>query len=137
MTPGNVCLLSFPAFGDADGWLTPLESGKNVPFDIRRVYYIFGTSPEVVRGKHAHRTLKQLLVAVSGQIDITCEYGGQTATYCLDGPTSGLVIEGLVWHTMQNFSENSVLMVLASDHYDERDYIRDYQVFLEEEKKCR
>lgn len=132
----NVQLVPLPSYGDGDGWLTPIEAGKDIPFEVKRVYYIYRTKEGVTRGKHAHRKLKQILVAVSGSMNVTCECGGQRKTYCLDAPTKGLLIEGLVWRTMQNFSEHGVLMVLASDYYDEKDYIRNYKDFIEEEKKC-
>lgn len=120
--------------GDARGKLIPLEAAsEEVPFDVRRVYYIFDTTPGTVRGLHAHRELKQLLVCVSGACTISCELpDGTRSMYRLDWPTKGLLIEGLVWREMSEFSKDAVLMVLASEHYDVGDYIRDYAVFLKE-----
>ena len=120
--------------GDERGKLIPLEAGcEDVPFDVRRVYYIFDTTPGTVRGMHAHRALKQLLVCVSGACTISCEMpDGTRSTHRLDWPTKGLLIEGLVWREMSEFSKDAVLVVLASEHYDISDYIRDYAVFLKE-----
>ena len=126
--------LELTPHGDSRGQLIPLEAGgEEVPFEVRRVYYIFDTTPGTVRGKHAHRTLKQLLVCVSGACTIDCELpDGTRSTHRLDWPTKGLLIEGLVWREMREFSKDAVLMVLASEHYDISDYIRDYVVFLKE-----
>ena len=120
--------------GDARGKLIPLEAGgAEVPFDVKRVYYIFDTTPGTVRGMHAHRALKQLLVCVSGACTISCEMpDGARSTHRLDWPTKGLLVEGLVWREMSEFSKDAVLMVLASEHYDVGDYIRDYDQFKKE-----
>lgn len=91
-----------------------------------------------MRGHHAHRQLKQLLVCVSGACTIRCDFGdGRVEDVTLDWPDQGLLIEGLVWRDMLHFSKGSVLMVLASDHYDEADYIRDYETFLQLSKAFR
>lgn len=121
--------------GDPRGWLIPLENGRNVPFSVKRVYYIFGTRQGIVRGHHAHKKLKQLLIATSGSCLIQCEWNGKKNEYALDSPEKGLLIEGMVWHTMSDFTPECVLTVLASDYYDEADYIRDYDIFLQEASK--
>lgn len=118
--------------GDDRGSLIAVENGKNIPFEIRRVYYIFGTHADVARGFHAHRKLQQMLVATSGSVELRWEYDEQKGSTILNSPTEGLLIEGLVWREMHNFSPDCVLMVLASEYYDEADYIRDYDVFLQE-----
>ena len=120
--------------GDSRGQLIPLEAdGAEVPFDVKRVYYIFDTTPGTVRGKHAHRRLNQVLVCVSGACTIVCELpDGTRSEHRLDWPTKGLVIEGVVWREMKDFSKDAVLMVLASEHYDPTDYIRDYDQFRKE-----
>lgn len=117
--------------GDERGKLIPLEAGAgDVPFDVKRVYYIFDTTPGTVRGRHAHRRLSQVLVCVSGACTIVCELpDGTRSEHRLDWPTKGLVIEGVVWREMKDFSKDAVLMVLASEHYDPTDYIRDYGEF--------
>ncbi len=122
--------IDFNVYGDERGRLVALEKGCNLPFDVRRVYYIFGTGPNVTRGCHAHKNLKQMLVALSGRVDVTCEYRDRKETFTLDDPASGLFIEGMVWRTMTGFTPETVLMVLASEYYSEADYIRDYATFL-------
>ena len=126
--------LTLTPHGDDRGKLIPLEAGgTDVPFEVKRVYYIYDTTPGTVRGLHAHRALKQLLVCVSGACTITCEQPDGTRTsHRLDWPTKGLLVEGLVWREMSDFSKDAVLMVLASEHYDTGDYIRDHAEFLRE-----
>lgn len=127
----NVQELEFTAHGDARGQLIPLEAGSSqIPFDVKRAYYIFDTTPGTVRGCHAHKTLRQMLICVSGACTIDCELpDGTKSSHRLDWPTKGLLVEGLVWRTMRDFSKDAVLFVLASEHYSEDDYIRDYEVF--------
>ena len=126
-------LIQFPIHGDERGSLVALECEQDIPFKVRRVYYIYGTQPGVPRGFHAHRKLKQILIAVSGSVTIDCEYLTKKEKFILDSPEQALLIEGLVWHEMHNFSENCVLLVLASEHYCEEDYIRNYDDFKKEE----
>ena len=132
-TAPKVSLMSLDVHGDDRGSLIALENGKNLPFNVKRVYYIFDTKTGVSRGKHAHRDLKQLLIAVSGGVKIKCEYKNKTEEFLLDHPAKGLFIEGLVWREMYDFSPDCVLAVLASEYYNEADYIRDYQTFLKED----
>lgn len=126
-------LISFKIHGDDRGSLVALENGHNLPFDVKRVYYIYGTKPNVARGFHAHKKLKQLLIAVSGTVTVKCEYNGSQKEYTLNRPDEGLLIEGLVWREMHDFSSDCVLLVLADDYYNEDDYIRDYDVFKQED----
>ena len=116
--------------GDERGMLIALEEGKNVPFPIRRVYYMFETKSDVRRGFHAHRNLKQLAVAVRGSVRFHLDDGKDTAEILLDDPAKGLLLDRLIWREMYDFSEDCVLMVLADQLYDESDYIRDYDEFL-------
>lgn len=129
----KTALISFQVHGDDRGSLVALEDGHNLPFDVKRVYYIYGTKTGIARGFHAHRKLKQLLIAVSGSVTIKCEYGGQNKEYILDKPNEGLLIDGFVWREMHDFSPDCVLMVLADEYYSEDDYIRDYDIFKQEE----
>lgn len=108
---------------------------KNVPFEIKRVYYIFNTEQGVSRGYHAHKTLKQILVCVSGSCNIKLDNGVNTEEIILNKPNQGLFIEGMIWREMHEFSRDCVLMVLANELYNEEDYIRSYQDFIEEGKK--
>ncbi len=124
--------IQFDAFGDERGQLVPLEAHKNIPFDIKRVYYIFGTKPGIRRGFHAHRNLKQMLICTSGGCRILLDDGKNQQQVHLNQLNMGLYIDGMVWREMYDFSEDCVLMVLASDLYDEADYIRDYEQFVKE-----
>lgn len=128
----EVKIIDFTVHGDIRGSLVALECTKEIPFTVRRVYYIFGTKADVSRGFHAHRKLKQLLIAVSGSVTILCEHGTEKKKFQLDSPDKGLLIEGLVWREMHDFSSDAVLLVLASEYYSEGDYIRDYGEFLRE-----
>lgn len=123
--------LKFDMHGDERGKLIALESlSEQIPFEVKRVYYIFDTTPGTVRGKHAHRQLKQVLICLAGACTIDCELpDGTKSSHRLDWPDRGLLIEGLVWREMRDFSKDAVLMVLASEHYDERDYVRDYGTY--------
>ena len=125
-------LLNFLVRGDHTGNLVALEKGADFPFDIKRVYYIWGTQPNVIRGKHAHRKLEQVIVCISGSCDFVLDNGKEKTTVHLDNPATGLHIKSNIWREFTNFSPDCVLMVLASEHYDEKDYIRNYQDFLSE-----
>ena len=122
--------ISLKPLGDERGLLVALEGNKSVPFDIKRVYCIFGTKEGVARGFHAHRNLKQVVVCVTGSCRFVLDNGKQREEVVLDKSTIGLLINDLTWREMYDFSPDCVLMVLASEHYDESDYIRDYQEFL-------
>jgi hypothetical protein len=122
-------IIDFPPLGDNRGSLVALEAHKTVPFDIKRVYYIFGTQPSVSRGFHAHRILQQLAVCVSGKCRIILDNGSCREEIWLDSPTKGLLIGDLIWREMYDFSADCVLLVLASENYKESDYIRSYDDF--------
>lgn len=129
----GVKLVDFDVHGNKSGYLIALESlSEQIPFEVKRVYYIFGVNDNSVRGKHAHYQLKQLLICVNGSIDITVEDGKTKELFRLDNPSKGLYIEGFIWREMKNFSQNAVLVVLASEHYSEADYVRDYEKFKRE-----
>lgn len=123
-------ILTFPIIGDSRGSLIALETFENIPFDVKRVYYIFDTLSGVSRGFHAHQNLKQVLICVKGSCRILLDDGNLKDNITLDSPQTGLLIESLVWREMHDFSEDCVLLVLASEYYDETDYIRDYDNFL-------
>jgi len=124
-------LINFKTLGDDRGSLIAVEEGYNAPFDIKRVYYIFDTKQDVERGFHAHINLKQLAIVVKGSCTFILDNGTKREEIVLNNPNQGLLIEGLIWREMKDFSEDCVLVVLASEHYDENDYIRDYNKFLE------
>lgn len=121
----------FKSLGDERGSLVALESNRTVPFDIKRVYYIFGTKEGVSRGFHAHRNLKQVAICVTGSCRFVLDNGKQREELILNGTEKGILIDGLIWREMHDFSPDCVLMVLASEYYDELDYIRDYNVFID------
>ena len=127
----KIKLIDFEIRGDARGSLIALEKEHNVPFDIKRVYYIFDTTGGVRRGFHAHKNLKQLAICVKGSCKFLLDDGTNKNIYNLNEPTKGLYIEGLIWREMFDFSHDCVLMVLADAYYDEGDYIRDYTRFIE------
>jgi len=123
--------ISFNPLGDERGSLVALEGSKSVPFDIKRVYYLFDTKDGVSRGFHAHRNLKQVAVCVTGSCRFILDNGKRREEVVLNKSTTGLLINDLTWREMYDFSPDCVLMVLASEYYDESDYIRDYQEFLQ------
>ncbi len=125
-------LLNFPVHGDHTGSLVALEKGKDFPFAIKRVYYIWGTKQTAIRGKHAHRKLEQVIICTSGSCDFILDNGRKKEVVHLDSPSTGLYIKNNIWREFTNFSKNCVVMVLASEHYDEQDYIRNYKDFLQE-----
>lgn len=127
--------IDFPPLGDERGSLVALEAEKKVPFPIKRVYYIFGTKEGVSRGFHAHRQLQQVAVCVTGKCRMVLDNGKKREEAWLDSPTKGVLIQDMVWREMHDFSPDCVLLVLASEHYDECDYIRNYQDFLDVLKK--
>lgn len=122
-------LLDFPKLTDERGSLTFLEGSEHVPFDIRRVYYIYDVPKNQTRGEHAHEDLDQVLVAVSGQFKVEIDDGRSRTTVTLDSPDEGLYLTGLTWREMRAFSEHAVCLVLASDYYDEDDYVHNYEEF--------
>lgn len=128
----EVSELSFVGIGDSRGELVALESNKNIPFDIKRVYYMYQISKGAERGFHAHIKLKQVAVCVAGSCTIEVECVDGKSSYLLDTPDKGLYMSGLVWREIKNCSDDCVLMVLADALYSEVDYIRNYQSFLSE-----
>ena len=125
-----VKLIDFPLLGDSRGSLVAVEAKKTVPFDIMRVYFIFGTKQGVARGFHAHKALKQVAVCVTGSCRMLLDNGLEKEEVLLDSPTKGLVIDDFIWREMHDFTPDCELLVLASEYYDEDDYIRDYDDFL-------
>jgi dTDP-4-dehydrorhamnose 3,5-epimerase-like enzyme len=130
---GLINWIRFRPLGDERGSLVALEVGRSmdIPFEVRRVYYIYGTGQGVSRGFHAHRDLRQVAICVSGRCRIVLDNGGQRDEAWLDSPLKGLVIEKMVWRELHDFSPDCVLLVLASEHYDEADYIRSFDEFIE------
>ncbi len=122
-------LLQFQDVTDQRGSLLALEQLRNIPFEIKRVYCIYGVSPKEERGFHAHLELEQVAFCLSGSVTIDVEYSKGKERFALTNPAQGLYMGGLVWREMKAFSEDAVLMVIASDYYDEGDYVREYENF--------
>ncbi|MGJ0457045.1 FdtA/QdtA family cupin domain-containing protein [Aliarcobacter cryaerophilus] len=122
-------LVDFKTLGDERGSLIAIEQGYNAPFEIKRVYYIFDTKEGVERGFHAHINLKQMAIVVKGSCTFVLDDGEKREEIKLNNPNQGLFIEGLIWREMKDFSSDCVLVVLASEYYDENDYIRSYDFF--------
>ena len=129
--PDGCRLVPLTDRGDERGSLVAIEQCGDVPFAIARVYYLFATRDGVIRGLHAHRSLRQFAVAVRGSCTILLDDGTRSETLRLDDPSVGLILPPMVWHEMSDFSDDCVLMVLADAPFDEADYIRDYGRFLE------
>ena len=123
-------LINMKVMGDERGKLVSLESNKNIPFELKRVYYIFDTLPNQERGKHAHKNMEQIIVAMDGACEFVLDDGKNRETVWLNRPDVGLYIGKNMWREMRNFSYGCKLMVLASDYYNENEYIRDYEEFL-------
>lgn len=121
--------ICFAVHGDDRGSLVALESCRDIPFEIKRLYYIFGTIPGTPRGFHAHRNLKQVFVCVSGACTILLDDGTVRESIRLTKPTEGILLEGVLWRELTGFTDDCVLLVLASEYYDELDYIRSYDEF--------
>jgi len=128
-------LLEFKVMGDERGSLVSLEEEKNIPFNIKRVYYIYGTKTDTVRGKHAHVNLQQVAICVSGSCKFLLDDGNTKETIELNSPNIGLYIGKNMWREMYDFSQDCVLIVLANEYYDENEYVRNYEEFLKIIKK--
>lgn len=123
--------------GDERGLLVAIESGIDIPFEIKRVFYIYGTQPNIPRGQHAHHKTKQYLIAVNGSCMVTLDNGQSKEIHELNQPNIGLFQDAMVWGTMHDFSADCVLLVLADQHYNEADYIRNYDDFKQLVSGCK
>ena len=127
----NHCkLIELPKFNDARGNLSVIEGGQHIPFDIKRVYYLYDVPGGSDRGSHAHKNLHQFIVAMSGSFDVVLDDGKEKKRFHLNRSYSGLYVCPMMWRDLDNFSSGSVCVVLASAHYDADDYIRNYEEFL-------
>ena len=127
----KVKMLEFPQLGDERGHLVIVEGGVDIPFEIKRAFYIYGSEHDVVRGQHANRKTEFVLINVAGKSKVKVKDGeGNEAIYCLNRPHTGIYLPTMVWKDMYDFSEDSVLLVLASEHYDANEYIRNYDDFV-------
>lgn len=126
----QVVKYAFQQHGDDRGQLVALEENKDIPFSIKRVYYMYDTGEGVRRGFHAHKSLEQILICIHGSCKILMDNGEEKKVVPLEKPYEGLYISNNIWREMYDFSPDAVLMVLASDYYKEEDYIRNYDEFL-------
>ncbi|HWR45841.1 FdtA/QdtA family cupin domain-containing protein [Sporomusa sp.] len=124
-----VRIIDLPKISDPRGNLTFVEGGRHIPFDIKRVYYLYDVPGGETRGGHAHRNLQQLIIAMSGSFEVLLDDGYKRKTISLNRSYRGLLIPTMVWRELVDFSSGSVCMVLASEYYDEADYYREYEDF--------
>lgn len=124
-------LIEFPQKGDERGHLVIVEGNEDIPFEIRRVFYIYGSDRDVIRGRHANYQSEFVLINVAGTSKVRVDDGERQTVFYLDRPHIGIYLPKLVWKDMYDFSEDSVLLCLASEHYDANEYIRDYGTYLE------
>lgn len=130
MSISDCRIIGLPQVHDPRGNLTFIEGGRHVPFEIKRVYYLYDVPGGAERGGHAHRELEQLIIAMSGSFDVVLDDGYIRQRFHLNRSYYGLYIRSMIWREIDNFSSGSVCMALASNYYDEADYYRDYQGFL-------
>ena len=129
-TTVNDCkIIDIRKYADPRGYLSVIEGGIDIPFEIKRIYYLYMV-PEAARGAHAHKELQQLMVAMSGSVSVTLDDGKDKKTFVLDKPWKGLLVVPGLWRDLDNFAGGTVCMVLASEKYESEDYIRDYNEFL-------
>ena len=128
----KVKMIEFPEFGDDRGRLVVVEGNKDIPFDIKRMFYIYGSDKDVVRGQHANRKSEFVLINVAGTSKVAVKDGlGNEMIFCLNRPRTGIYLPVMVWKDMYDFSEDSVLLCLSSEHYDADEYIKDYDEYSE------
>ncbi len=135
MTIKECKILELEKICDPRGNLTFIEAGRHIPFEIKRVYYLYDVPGGAARAAHGHRKLHQLMIAMSGSFDVTLDDGVSKQRFYLNRSYFGLYIPPMIWRDLDNFSSGSVCMVLASDYYDEADYYRSYEQFLIDAKK--
>ncbi|MBO5423235.1 MAG: WxcM-like domain-containing protein [Fibrobacteraceae bacterium] len=128
-------ILDIPIAHDQRGNLSVVEGGELIPFDIKRLYYLYDVPGGATRGGHAHRNLRQLIIAASGSFDVILDNGVSRQKFSLNRSYKGLYIPVMTWREIENFSSGAVCMVLASEHFDETDYIYEYDAFLKEVKE--
>ena len=133
MNLNGVQMLEFPQHGDDRGHLVVVEGMKDIPFEIKRMFYIYGSDANVVRGRHANRKSEFVMINVAGQSKVRVDDGrGNEAVFSINRPHTGLYLPRMIWKDMYDFSEDSVLLVLSNEAYDPNEYIRDYNAFVKE-----
>lgn len=135
MNIDNCKIIDLPKISDPRGNLTFVEGDNHIPFRIKRVYWIYDVPGGDIRGGHSYKKLQEVIIAVSGSFDVVLNDGGQKKVYSLNRSYYGLYVPNLLWRDLENFSTNSLCLILASDLYDESDYIRDYDEFVSMKKR--
>ncbi len=135
MSVENCKIINLPKISDPRGNLSFIEGGQHIPFDIKRVYYLYDVPGGSDRGSHAHKKLHQFVVAMSGSFDVVLDDGKEKKRFHLNRSYYGLYVCPMMWRDLDNFSSGAVCMVLASSHYDESDYIRNYTQFTDLARK--
>lgn len=125
-------LIEFIQRGDENGYLVAIENGREIPFDIKRVFYIYGTNGDIVRGQHSNRKSEFVLICLSGSAKVRVDYGDKEEVYELNVPNKGLYVPQMLWKDMYDFSSDAVLLVLSNELYDAEEYIRDKQEYYKE-----
>jgi dTDP-4-dehydrorhamnose 3,5-epimerase-like enzyme len=131
----KVKIIDLPKIEDSRGNLSFIEGNKHIPFDIKRVYWIYDVPGGEFRGSHAYKTLHEFIIAISGSFDVVLDDGKEKKTYSLNRSYYGIYVPNLIWRSLENFSTNSLCLILSSDYYDANDYIRDYDLFLRSLRK--
>ena len=135
MTINDVKLLNLRTFIEPDGNLVPIESKHDIPFDIKRIFYVYGVENQDDRGKHSHYKTKQVLICLNGEVKVVCDDGKNKQSYTLSKPNQALYIPEMIWDEQVYKSEDSVLLVLANTHYNTDDYIENYEEFIKLKEK--
>ena len=129
-TVEQVSVITLSSFQDKDGALVPIDLASQIPFNVKRIFYVYGVENQDDRGKHAHHKTKQVLICLNGEVKVVCDDGKNKKSYTLSKPTQALYIPEMIWDEQTYKSEDSVLLVLANTHYDINDYIEDYDEFI-------
>ena len=130
MSDSEVKIINLPKIIDPRGNLTVAEQMHDIPFDVKRVYWVYDVPSGENRGGHAHKDCREFIIAVSGSFTVTLDDGKETKTFLLNHPYQGLLVETGIWRTLEDFSSSAVCLVLASDLFDEEDYIREYEDYI-------
>ena len=133
----GIKMIDFPLFTDNRGSLVVIDRLYNIPFEIKRLFYIYKTDQNAIRGNHANRYSEFVMISISGTCWVRVNDGkGNEEEFCLDSPTKGLYLPAMLWKDMYSFSEDNILLILANTQYDETEYIRDYNIYLEEKRRA-